>query len=243
MPRHSLEKVRAQLLRAGISPRHVNRYVRELRDHLTDLIARERATGLNEQQAEEKARALLGTDAQLVQAMIDRGAPRSLAAKAPWAVFGVLPLFVLIVTALLLGRWSYTLLFPYQQLSVSDIPESVRTISMASSFIGSFLIGPALAAICVVIALRQRLSSRWVWVGLAMIALVCGPFGAHVQFPTAESGASGGIRGSVLQAVFENDQINAAATLTLMAMRTIVLFAVSALAYRVFRQRVEGDRA
>jgi hypothetical protein len=238
-----LETVHEQLLHAGITPRHARRYVMELRDHLTDLISRERTAGLDVQEAEVKARHLLGSDAQLVHAMIEGGAPRSLAAKAPWAVFGVLPPFVLIVTALLLGKWSYTFLFPYQQLSVSDIPESVRTISMASSFIGSFLIGPTLAAICVVIALRQRLSSRWVWVGLAMIALVCGPFGAHVQFPTAESGASGGIRGSVLQAVFENDQINAAATLTLMAVRTIVLFAVSALAYRVLRQRVEGESA
>jgi hypothetical protein len=243
MPRHSLESVRAQLLRAGISPRHVNRYVRELCEHLADLISRERAAGLGAQEAEAKARALLGTDAQLVQAMMDRGAPRSLAAKAPWAVFGLLPLFAMVVTTLLLGRWSYTILFPYQQLSTSNIPEGVRTIGMASSFIGSFLIGPAMAAICVLIALRQRLSSGWVWVGLAMIALVCGPFGVHVQFPTPEHRGSGGIHGSILQAVFEDGQINAAATLAMMAVRTIVLFAVSALAYCLLRQRVEGDHA
>src|SRR5690348_7687353 len=81
MPRHPLENVRIQLLRAGIPPGHVNRYVRELREHLSDLIERERAKGLSTGDAEAKARALLGTDSQLVQAMVDREPPRSLAAK------------------------------------------------------------------------------------------------------------------------------------------------------------------
>src|SRR5689334_9220019 len=88
MPRPSLEHVRSQLLRAGFPPRHVNRYVRELQEHLADLVTREQSIGLTMQEAQAKACTLLGTDAQLVQAMIDRRPPRSLAAKAPWAVFG-----------------------------------------------------------------------------------------------------------------------------------------------------------
>ena len=52
------EHVREQLLRAGISPRHVRRYVIELREHLADLSARERDAGHDTPTATERARAV-----------------------------------------------------------------------------------------------------------------------------------------------------------------------------------------
>jgi hypothetical protein len=231
MPRHSLENVRLQLLRAGISPGQVNRYVRELRDHLSDLIARERAAGLSASDAEAKAVALLGTDTQLVQAMLDRGPPRSLAAKAPWATFGVLPLVIFIVVTALLARLSLALLFPYSALPAADIPGSVRTIGTTLSLFGSYAIGPLLAAVCILIALRQRLSSPWVWAGLALIALVSGPLGLHIQFLSPDGDAPGGIHGSVV----------AAGGLPMIGLRATVLFVLSALAYGVLKQRVENS--
>ena len=117
MIQRSFENVHERLLRAGVSPRRVSRYVAELREHLTDLVARERAAGLDEQEAEAKARIILGTDAQLVQAMLDRGVPRSLAAKAPWAVFGVFPVVALVVVVMLLLNWSRGFFLPYRALS------------------------------------------------------------------------------------------------------------------------------
>jgi hypothetical protein len=233
MPRHSLENVRVQLLRAGFSPGHVNRYVRELRDHLSDLVSRERAAGLSVDEAQAKARTLLGTDSQLVQAMIDRGTPRSLAAKAPWAIFGVLPLVIFIITTALLARWSFSYFYPYRALAGTDIPGNIRTIGMTLSLIGSYALGPLMTAVCIVIALRQRLSSRWVWAGLALVALVSGPLGLNVQFPPPEGDVPGGIHGSVM----------AATSLATMGIRAAVLFVLSALTYLVMKQRVESDRA
>lgn len=232
-----LENVHEQLLRSGIAPRHARRYVTELHEHLTDLEARERASGLDAVQASKRARVLLGSDAQLTDAMIDRGAPRSLAAKAPWAVFGVAPLITLIVTVVLLGRWSIGFLFPYSALSGAEIPESVRAVGVTLSFIGSYVVGPALAAACVVIALRQRLSSRWVWMGLALIAVASGPFGLHIQFLASEGDVPGGIRGSLAPTVFANGQIDEAATLAMIGIRTAVLFGLSGLAYGTLRRR------
>ncbi len=97
------KSVREQLLSAGIAPRHANRYVTELREHLADLAAWERASGLDAQQAEERALALLGNDRQLAQAMIDKGAARSLAARAPWSVFAVLPVVLFLLLMLVTG--------------------------------------------------------------------------------------------------------------------------------------------
>jgi hypothetical protein len=233
MPRHSLENVRLQLLRAGISPGQVNRYVRELRDHLSDLIARERAGGLSASDAEAKAQALLGTDTQLVQAMLDRGPPRALAAKAPWATFGILPLVIYIVTTALLARLSFAFLSPYSALPAADIPGSIRTIGTTLSLFGSYAIGPLLAVVCILIALRQRLSSRWVWTGLALIALASGPLGLHIQFLSPSGNVPAGIHGSVI----------AAESLPMIGLRAAVLFVLSALAYGMLKQRVESNHA
>ena len=64
------ENVREQLLKAGIAAGHVNRYVVELREHLADLTSRERANGAGD--AAARARTIMGSDAQLVQAPEDR---------------------------------------------------------------------------------------------------------------------------------------------------------------------------
>lgn len=240
MLQHSFENVRERLLRAGIPPRHVRRYVVELREHMTDLVARERATGLDAHEAEARARTILGTDTQLVQAMIERGAPRSLAAKAPWAVFGILPVTLLVVVIILLHSWSMAFFFPYRALSGAAVPENVRAIGMALTVLGSYVIGPALAAACIAIALRQRLSSRWVWAGLALIALASGPLGVHIQFLLPEGGMPGGIRGSAAPAVYAQGQVDVAATFAMMVARAVVLFALSALAYRMLKRRAEA---
>ena len=54
------ETVREQLLKAGIAASHVNRYIVELREHLADLTAKERADGAPD--ATAKARTLMGGD-------------------------------------------------------------------------------------------------------------------------------------------------------------------------------------
>lgn len=238
MSDHSFRNVREPLLREGISPRHVNRYVTELREHLADLIARERATGMGEAEAAARARTLLGSDAQLVKAMMARCPPRSLASRAPWAVFGIFPFAALVVVVILLHVLAMGFLSPYRSASGADIPGGIQTAGVALSFFGSYVVAAALAAICIVIALRQRLASRWIWVGLAIIAIVSGPLGVHIQFLSPEAGMSGGIRGSLIPAVFVDGRLDAAATLMKIALRTAVLFALSAIAFRALRQRI-----
>src|SRR5690349_17785120 len=96
------ESVREQLLRAGFAPRQARRYVTELQEHLADLTSQQRESGLDAEAAAERARRLLGSDAQLARAMIERGGPRSLAARAPWSVFAVLvPLLLVLTTGLI----------------------------------------------------------------------------------------------------------------------------------------------
>jgi hypothetical protein len=49
------DKLRERLLRAGVAPRHVHRYLNELSDHLADLTAEEERDGRNPGDAESAA--------------------------------------------------------------------------------------------------------------------------------------------------------------------------------------------
>src|ERR1700722_12759531 len=104
MSQPRFEPLRERLLRAGIAPRHVRRYIAELRDHFDDLTQEEIARGAVRYAAEAKARARLGCDEDLADIMLERPELRSLTARYPWAVFGLGP--VAMVVAAVVGAVS-----------------------------------------------------------------------------------------------------------------------------------------
>src|ERR1700748_2631992 len=96
-------ELRERLLRAGMAPRHVRRYLSELADHLADLKAEEERAGLNRTDAETAALARLGGMDDLAKSMIEQRQFQAWCARAPWAIFGLAPL-------LLAGIWFVSLL-------------------------------------------------------------------------------------------------------------------------------------
>src|ERR1700759_2269966 len=96
------EAVTEQLLKGGVAPRHVRRYVRELDEHLDDLTAQQRASGYDSEDAAIRARARLGDDTELAQAMLEQPGMRSWPARLPWLVFLLLPPVATAVVGLLL---------------------------------------------------------------------------------------------------------------------------------------------
>ncbi len=236
MPR-SLESVREQLLRAGIAPRHVNRYVVELREHLADLTERERKTGLDTRAASERASELLGSDAQLVQAMMAK-TPRSLAVRAPWAVFTLLPVIALLLAIAMIDIAMYHLLAPTPGAGPGAVANTFGGLIAAVSFATAYLLGPLLVAGCIALALRQRLSSSWVWIGLALIAVFSGLFGFYVHVLPAVNGNPQGTAYGALPIVVVDGRVSGAATLSWVAARALVLFGVAALAFSSLRTRL-----
>ena len=77
-----------RLLKAGVAPRHVRRYLRELADHLADLRAEEERAGRNPAEAESAALLRLGGIDDLFKAMAGQRQMQSWSARAPWAMFG-----------------------------------------------------------------------------------------------------------------------------------------------------------
>ena len=65
-------ELRERLLSARVAPRHVRRYIAELRDHLADLTLEEERGGLNRAEAESVGLVRLGDVDNLAKALIKR---------------------------------------------------------------------------------------------------------------------------------------------------------------------------
>src|SRR5713101_8937848 len=183
-------ELRERLLRAGVAPRHVRRYLTELADHLADLKAEEERSGRSRADAESAALIRLGGMDDLAKAMIEQRQFQSWCARAPWAMFGLAPLFLLaaayFVACLIL--WSGWKIF----LPGTDTP-FVRIDGFAILYFGvgwslysgaPILIGWAIG----LIAARQRFNLVWPTVGLALIALIGGTAQVHASRPAVPGG-------------------------------------------------------
>lgn len=161
MPFDSLAET---LLKGGVAPRHVRRYRAELREHLEDLTAQQRASGHDGEDAAIRARALLGSDAELAAAMLEQKQFRSWAARLPWAAFMLLPPFTAIAIGMLfigplvlIGK-HYGFLGRYDTLLPPQWFQLLATNVVALS---NLMVTPLAAALFVTIAARQRLKLVW----------------------------------------------------------------------------------
>jgi hypothetical protein len=171
-------ELRERLLRAGVAPLHVRRYLTELGEHFADLKAEEERAGRNRAEADSVAAARLGSIDSLAATMIAQKGLRSWAARAPWAVFGIAPvaimagacamaMFLMWLGVTLIGnealgsdaqgspiiqRWQI-ILFRFEDFVDQVLP---------------FLTGWGIG----IIAIRQRRPLAWPLIGLALIALI-----------------------------------------------------------------------
>jgi hypothetical protein len=191
------EPLRERLLRAGIAPRHVRRYLRELTEHLADLTAEQRAAGYDDDNAAIRARALLGDDAELAAAMEEQPGFRSIAARFPWLMFGVIPplvmfictAFPVLLVAIFAKLTVILSLIERGTLEPAWLKAAIRLILET----GNLLALPLAVLLMTIIVWRQRLSPAWLLLSLAVLWPLL--LNAGIDFPaTAEmarkSGAS-----------------------------------------------------
>jgi len=177
------------LLRGGIAPRHVKRYLRELSEHLADLTAAQAEAGFDAGDAAARARAALGPDQELADAMLKQRDFRSISARFPWAVFGILPALAAIVGVglpvllIFLAAEAGKHLFGLQRGFVE--PHWLQLAMTAPLEAGNLLAMPLTALLLTIIAWRQRLSPFWLLLALAVMAPLV--IQASIEFPaTAE---------------------------------------------------------
>jgi hypothetical protein len=151
------------LLRGGIAPRHVRRYLAELREHLQDLTQHQRKAGYHREDAAIRARALLGSDEELAAAMLEQKQFRSWAARAPWAVFIPLPpIIALLASRLIFGSLAqigghYGFLANHAPLP----PLWYQVLATDVTAVLNLFTMPLTAALFVALAARQRLKPIW----------------------------------------------------------------------------------
>jgi hypothetical protein len=155
----------------------VRRYLRELTDHLADLTERQRAAGYDEENAAIRARALLGDDAELAVAMEEQPGFRSIAARFPWAVFGVMPplalilSFLLWVTAMVLIGFAGGAIPAHHKIS-PPVPGWYAATASGLIFVGNYLVTPLLGLLLAWMAQRQRMKSLWPLLAMGLILLL-----------------------------------------------------------------------
>jgi hypothetical protein len=167
------DDLREGLLRAGIAPRHVRRYISELRDHFADLVQEETEKGLTREAAEQAAHARIGSDAELSAVMLARPASRSIMARVPWAVFGIGPVLMLalVVASALLIQGGLISVSP--ELPPSSIPWARASLDVLNG-LTTYAAPLAIAAALSVAGIRQRMSESWIVFGLATICVTGG---------------------------------------------------------------------
>jgi len=231
------DELRERLLRAGLAPRHVSRYIAELRDHFDDLVREESASGTSRSVAEAKARTRLGNDNDLAETMLARPDLRSLMVRYPWAVFGLGPV------ALVLAALTATLAIEMGVLSLAHaiVPHATSATREWFVFgvavwntIGTYGAPFAIAIALSVAGLRQRMPAAWVFAG---IAIACS-LGAFQQIHFTDDGHHGELSfGSALLPPFPTGLIVGG------LYRAIVTGALAAAIYWYGMRRQNSDRA
>jgi hypothetical protein len=187
-PRIRFESLAEKLLRGGIAPKHVRRYIAELKDHADDLLR----AGVSETDAWTQ----LGSEDHLAQEMLKRDDLKSLAARHPVAYFGFGPALTLLmgfagVILLMIAVISVTKSYLGIESSASIPPEIFQTlISYKGAFEGlAWFVKYAMPVIAagwfVFRALQQRAPLRWVGFGVGLIALIGGASDMSFGWPSA----------------------------------------------------------
>ncbi|TWG96304.1 hypothetical protein L598_002700000340 [Mesorhizobium sp. J18] len=173
-----------RLLRSGVRPSSVRRYLLELHDHVEDVTEELRLSGLPEHDARRRAIVRLGDIEALAQPMEKDRRFHSWAGRAPWAVYLLAPLAgCAAVTALIISVL-------ISQTGAEPVPSWFEHAGITAEY----LVGGGLSALSAwlitIIAFRQR--SNWIWpaagLGLSIV------WGAVFDFsvvlaPSADTGA------------------------------------------------------
>lgn len=188
-------ELRERLLRAGVAPRHVRRYVEELDDHLADLRAEEMRAGRSQADAEAAALTRLGSVDELAQKMIEKRQFQAWSARAPWIMFGFVPVTLLACAwfVALLILWSgWQIFLPGAVTPFTTQPGPIfRVMNLYFQagrmiyFGAPFFIGWGIG----LLAARQRLKTYWPAVSLILLAGLAATAQVHASRPTVMAGA------------------------------------------------------
>lgn len=186
MSARELDVLRERLLVAGVAPRHVRRYLRELGEHLDDARRAEHARGLDAAAAERAAWERLGSDDSLVQSVLEQPRLRSRAARFPALVFGAGP--ALAWLALVVATVAGLILVPK---GASAPPPSAAWLEVARAIALLYLraLPVALCVIAFGLAAQRRLRLHSPLAGAVLLDILAGTLSVHIDAPASSRSA------------------------------------------------------
>lgn len=157
-----------KLLRSGIAPRYVRRYLRELRDHYDDAIQEELRKGVGQVAAEESATKRLGEPDHLVESALARPELLSWSRRWPWVVYILAPLllFPVAFVAMILVMVGLT---PSTELSY---PAPLLEVLKAIRLLNLYALPVITASGFALLARRRGVSRGWAWASITLITFV-----------------------------------------------------------------------
>lgn len=178
MSQLDFNRLNERLLAGGIAPRHVRRYIGELRDHFDDLVAEALHAGASPAKAEAEAERRLGNESELARGMLERRELRSLATRFPWAVFALGPIVLLgagIAAALVLevGVLSFVS-HVYRNPGHLAPPTWFMDVMAAWNAIPTVVTPLAIAGLLALLGSRQRTARHWIVIGVVATCVLGG---------------------------------------------------------------------
>lgn len=224
-------ELRERLLRAGVAPRHVRRYLGELTDHLADLCVEEVHAGRSAADAESAALARLGNMDNLARALIEQRKFQSWCARAPWAMFSLAPAFVLaaawvIALFILWSGWNIFLpgaVTPFGSDRVHGFANLYFQVGRSIYLSAPILVGWGVG----LVAIRQRLKAIWPLIGLTLIALMGGTGQVYAYSPVAPGNLAHVSMGFALDPIVQGIPYG--------LLHTMVLLSITAVPYLIWR--------
>ncbi len=182
-----LIKLRERLLVAGVAPRHVRRYLRELSEHHEDARQAELARGLDAAAADAAAWARLGSEESLAQSMLARPELRSKGARFPALVFGLGPVLTWLCAVVATVALAQLLSAPVGAERAVEAAKPAGWQHAAQAFCLLYVrVFPVVLGIVVLLAAaRRRLRLHWPLAGSALVNVLAGTL--TVQFLGATS--------------------------------------------------------
>lgn len=201
MKADKLNRLQKKLLQEGIAYRHVQRCLRELRDHYDDLFVQAKVKGLSDQTAACLAEQELGDLDVVAQEMAQCSALKSLGSRFPRTIFLLLPFLTyvtVIIGALLLLAFVMDRYFPSELVAVNPPPDWLIVIVEYVLLFFMHMFAPLISCWTLGYGLRQQIAKKLLYSGVVLLNLFACALLLNVNWPDPQSRDPEGTIGAVL---------------------------------------------
>ncbi|NKB34902.1 MAG: hypothetical protein GKR91_17540 [Pseudomonadales bacterium] len=182
-----LNRLNKRLLLGGVAPKFASRIAKELENHIAELIAKEKQTGLSEQEARQNAREKIGDEDRIVEEALAKPAIKSWSFRYPKTVFLIAPIAIYLMSALALTILYAVLAFTAFDFSpAGPWPVWYYWFAKLAAYFSEYLLTPLIALYFCVLAINRNVVFLWPMVGLLLVVFIGSGWETSIEMPVDE---------------------------------------------------------